>query len=304
MSKRNTTRENAAQSLRESFDAYRHEFAAAAPSVATGILLIAIIAVWIIGQEPLKRRIAAAAPPAITFSIEWPTSGSGRETWLPESIRQDLARIAATHLTDDPFDRLALDETRRALIATGWLTEATTVSRRPGGQVTISGEWRIPAAIVLKHGHTYLVAHSGELLRLPLTGAFDATGMFLIHEPEAGPPTDQTGAIVYGAPWPYQEVQPAIELLLAAARTPAIKRIVGVDLRRFADTEQLTLITDSGCSIVWGSPIGQLAPGEVPVDARLERLATILSQRLDEGQAAIDLYLPRAVLIDRTASAG
>lgn len=275
-----------------------------ATRAAAGALLVAIAAGWIVGYTPLVRHVSTMQADPLKIHINWPaspdtTNGAGA-TWLPGPIQHELLQIASANLTLDPFDHAALVETRDALEQTGWFERIGEVRRDQNGEVFIHGEWRAPAAIVRKDDLSLLVGSGGEVLRTPERTGFDPGALYVISNPSAPPPRDEHGTIAFGIPWRFNEVQPAIDLLREVSELPASSRIKGIDLSGYQRTGHLTLVTDTGCRIVWGSPIDALAPGEVRVPRKLERLATILDQRLDRGHDEIELYLARGVVIDRT----
>lgn len=263
---------------------------------------------WVFGRGPLERHIASlsASTPVVRFN--WPVSPApaGRdtrrgETWLPAAVQRDLGGIALAELSTDPFARESLERARQALLATGWFKRITSIRRTPEACVDITAEWRVPAAVVQHKGREFLVAMGGEVLRLPPRSPVRKGSMPIITNPRLGPRTDALG-VVFGQPWPGGDVQAAIDLLRLVRRMPEAKRITGVDLADYIETGHLTLMTDAGARIVWGSALSELGPGEVPVDTRRARLRDILQTRFDETQKRIEIHTP-VVLVDKTASA-
>ena len=85
---------------------------------------------------------------------------------------------------------------------------------------------------------------------------------------------------------------------------PVARQISGVDLSDFLKNGKLTLITDRGTRIVWGSAIGDSVPGEVKVERKIARLEQNLKEfgRIDANQNRVEIYTP-IVLVDKTAKA-
>jgi hypothetical protein len=237
-------------------------------------------------------------PIAVAPGQKKPTSP---QTWLPAAVQRDLALIAASEVAVDPFAKESLERARRALLATGWFSQISTVRRTPGGHVDITADWRLPAAVVQHRGREYLVAVSGQVLRLPARTPVMKGSMPVITNPRLAPKSDNQG-IVYGEVWPGGDVEAAIALLRHLRQIPEVKRIAGVDLANFIETGHLTLVTDSGAKIVWGSALSELGPGEVSVDTRRARLRDILQTRFDASQRMIEIHTP-VVLVDKTAAA-
>lgn len=271
------------------------------------LVLVAVACGWFFGREALERRVAelSARPSVVRFN--WPVAQATgakagvAQTWLPAAVQRDLARIAGAEIAADPFSQESLERARRALLATGWFANIASVRRTPGGHVDITADWRLPAAVVQQRNREYLVAVGGELLRLPARTPVQKGSMPVITNPRMQPKIDEQG-VVYGAVWPGGDVEAAIALLRNLRQIPEVKRLTGVDLANFIETGHLTLVTDSGAKIVWGSALSELGPGEVSVDTRRARLRDILQTRFDQTQRLIEIYTP-VVLVDKTAAA-
>ncbi|MDX2114923.1 MAG: hypothetical protein SFZ24_04780 [Planctomycetota bacterium] len=273
--------------------------------LSVGLILV-LGAAWYFGEGPLRREVAEIRRSELQVRFNWPVSPaapgrpSSRETWLPAAIQNDLVRIAAEKLSADPFDQGALEAARQYLTATGWLSRLRSVERRPGGKINIAADWRIPAAVVEHRGRQYLVAVGGEILKLPPRTPVAAGSMPVITNPKSAPPTDSLG-IVYGQPWPGGDVQAAISLVRSLRDMPESKRLRGVDLGSYMSTGHLTLVSDAGARINWGSAPGEFAPGQVSAETRRARLRDILARRFDTVQKSIEIHTD-VVLVDKTAA--
>lgn len=266
----------------------------------TGVLVVGLLIAWIVGREPLQQAVAAGVTERPTVRFNWPRrAGSSFETWLPASVQQDLVLTALGEITDDPFDREALDNARARLIETGWFASVNRVARVPGNAVEVSADWRVPVAVVRWRDREFLVAHAGEILRLPPSTPVADGSMPVILSPHAPPPVDGAGAILFGKPWTGGDIQAAIALLGMLRADPALARLRTIDLTNFMRSGQLTVVSDLGCRFVWGSPIGEVAPGEIPVEKRLGRLRDLVAQRADGLYSRVDIF-PPVVLVDKT----
>lgn len=273
--------------------------------VLTGVIVVVLAGGWALSRGSLERRVASYSTGVPSVRIEWPTvpdAGGEARTWVPSAVRSEMEEIVTANVSSDPFDRASLDAAADRLRASGWFATLREVRRRAGGLVTVSGTWRVPAAVVMRDGRSHLVAMDGAVLRLPSTvGTPDR--LFQITNPMSPPPKGDHGGIVYGVPWPGSDVQSAIALLkLLHARPQVARQIAGVDLGEFSRSSKLTLVTDRGHRIIWGSPLGETLPGEVAVERKIARLEQNLKDfgRIDADQHRVEIYTP-VVLVDKTA---
>lgn len=277
-------------------------------NASAAVVLIGLAAGWYFGRDPLRRYVSAISARAGEVRFNWPLAASSdaqraksMQTWLPAAVQRDLARIAAVEIQVDPFAQESLERARQALLATGWFARIQSVRRTPNGSVDITADWRLPAAVVKHQKLEYLVAVGSEVLRLPPRTPVMKGTMPLITNPKLGPKGDALG-VLYGSAWPGGDVQAAIDLLRNLRSIPEIKRISGIDLANYIETGHLTIVTDTGAKIVWGSALSELGPGQVPQETRRARLRDILQTRYDESQRLIEIY-PPVVMVDKTAAA-
>lgn len=272
-----------------------------AQRVGAGLAIVGLVVAWVLGLGPLQERVAAQQSDPIDVRFAWPATRASRQTWVPPSVRADLSQIVLASVRMDPFDVVSLEEADARLRDTGWFLDVGEVRREPGGIVEIDGRWRTPAAVVSFEGREYLVGVDTAVMRMP-PDAEAPRGMFRIMDPLADAPRDpETGRLLYGHPWHFDDVKHAIALLELVARMPEADAIVGVDLSEYPRRGRLSLVTDAGCSLVWGSPVGESAPGEVGTERKMAHLGAILdpARRLDRGQRRIEVFTER-VFIDRT----
>lgn len=280
---------------------------AASSRVITGITVVVILGSWAFGRGALERHVASLNTKAPEVVFEWPvskgTAGADAKTWVPKPVQQDLTRVVKEHLTPSPFDQDALVRAADDLKSTGWFTKLDAVHREAGGKVRITGEWRGIAAVVKKDGRSHLVAMDGAILKLP-ANTEPPERLFVISNPSSPAPLNDAGTTAYGVPWLGNDVQSAIALLkLLIVRPEVSRQLAGVDLSEYARSTKLVLVTDKGHRIVWGSPIGDLLPGEVGVERKVARLVQNLKDfgRIDADQSRVEIYTP-VVMVDKTAS--
>jgi hypothetical protein len=274
--------------------------------VAAGALVVAGACVGVaVGQGWLVDHASATrADPLTTPRFDWPATPGATETWMPADERQRLEQIVLATVSRDPFDGESLDAARLTLERTGWFESLSRVQRRPGGVIEIDGVFRRPAAVVRRADRDLLVGLEGELLPLeyPAGGSWP---LRFIRGVDAPPPRRVDGTREYGTPWAVGDVQAAISLLSRLRRTSQWDRVAGVDVTGFLRRGHLTIITDQGAEIVWGSPPGAAAPGERSDDDKARAFEQIFSNPgwLSAGMPRVEIY-PPVILIDETAPGG
>lgn len=245
---------------------------------------------WAVGADALQARASQIKAEGVTVRFNWPETPEGG-TWVPRAVQQELIRIVEANLSTDPFDRESIQRLYDRLQATGWFSEITSLSRKPGGLVKVDADWRAPAAVVVRAGCEYLIGTDSALMQLPPNFKL-LPSMFRIQNPHSEPERDRaTGEVLYGRDWPLDDVDHALRLLSAVARVPEGASIVSVDLGEYPSTGHLLLKTDTGCVLNWGAPVDETVPGEAPVKRKLANLRTILASghRLDRGIERIDI---------------
>lgn len=269
-------------------------------------VLITVCVGWIVGRGPLERHVASISAQPLKVRVEWPMlageRGTAPKSWVPAPVQNELEQIVKQNISPNPFDQASLVDAAERLRSTGWFARLEEVRREAGGVVSVKGTWRVQAAIVRKDGRNHLVAIDGAVLKLP-AGVPPQDRLFNIYNPSSPPPASELGGIAYGEPWRGSDVQSAIALLKLLYTRPAVARQVdGVDLGEFARSGKLTLVTDRQHRIVWGSPIGELLPGEVTEERKVMALEKNLKEwgRIDANEQRLEIYTP-IVLVDKTA---
>lgn len=269
---------------------------------------LAIAIGLLVGRDPLLRRVGELREAPIKARFEWPLvkqQGARPATWVPRVVQDSLVHLVESNVSMNPFDTASLERGRRLLLATGWFESVDTLVRGPNGIITIDATWRVPVALVRKNNRDYLVGRDAAPIRIP-DGFKPMPGLYVIENPLLEPPVEG-GRLAYGTPWSGGDVQAALDLLDLLKDSPAQQQITGIDLAEYLtqDEPKLLIVTDRRTKIVWGSAIGELAPGQVPVERRLARLEQQLRGfgRIDAQQERLEIYTP-VVLVDKTAQRG
>lgn len=262
----------------------------------------------LVGRDPLLRRVGELREAPIKVHFDWPLvkqQGPKPATWVPRVVQDSLVQLVEANVSMNPFDTASLERGRRLLMSTGWFESVDRVVRRAGGTIDIDATWRVPVALVRKNNRDYLIGSDAAPIRIP-DGFKPMPGLYVIQNPLLEPPAE-AGKLAYGTPWSGGDVQAALNLLLLLKDSPAQQQITGIDLSEYLTKEEpkLLIVTDRGTKIVWGSAIGELAPGQVPIERRLARLEQQLRGfgRIDAQQERLEIYTP-VVLVDKTAQRG
>lgn|GEM_PF-861329 len=240
----------------------------------------------------------------LSVSLNWPALGTPDagpgETWLAKATQKDIRELLEITLSGDPTDQFALTRTHDALMATGWIAKVDAIRRLPAGKVEIDLTWRSPMAAVRTEGLDWIVSDKTEIL--PLHYAPGTSGMPLVINPTSPRPTKP------GQVWIGGDVEAGIALLAHLSQHDEImSQVRGVDVSRFASRRQLSIITDRGNRIIWGTPTNQKTPGEPSTEQKLAWLLEMrqeprFNRRIDAGVAVVVLSNPAGVAIDHIAS--
>lgn len=258
----------------------------------------------VFGIAPLRNRVAHLRTDPLVVTFDWPRlagAGNADSTWMNVQERDRLGSIALAHLTPDPFDRESLVAAQVALTNTGWFAESPTVRRQPGGLIEISGDWRTPAAVVRRDGWEWLVSRDGTLL--PVRYPIGAAGALpVIVGVYAGEPRRSDGSPALGAVWAGGDAPAAISLFDILRQSEHMNEVAHIDVSGYVRDGLLTIVTQDEARIVWGSPPGSEAPGEVPDAVKLERFDRLFADPtwIGQGRPPIEIHTAQ-VLIDESA---
>ena len=271
--------------------------------IVASLLMLALIAAGAVLGLPRLRadasyRIRHDDGIAILFSF--PTDEPGGQTWFKDEFATQLHRIAAEQISEHPdvLSREQLDAVRDALAHTGWF-EGGAVVTRARGAIHISGQWRVPAAVVSHDGREYLIAWGGHLLPKSYAEgeAYARDGVRVISGVAFGPPADEQHRLRYGRRWPGKDLRAALELLALLQDRAYFDQVAGIALsQRAAPAEGLTLTitTPEGTRVVWGGPPNEsgVHRGEVSRDRKLSNLDALVRRfgRIDAGRELVEVF--------------
>ncbi|MBL8763095.1 MAG: cell division protein FtsQ [Phycisphaerae bacterium] len=289
----------------------RREIVRAVNTGLIAVILGSLIIGLALGRPALQAKAAQSRRVPISVSFNWPTTPSAAQrakpkpdergetltSWLSVPYRRHLEALARTTLTEDPFDRNALEATRLRLLETGWFERIFSVRREANGLVRIEADWRVPAALVRYRDRDRLVSSKGELLE-PAFKAGEADGFKVIVNPSKPPPR-------IGEAWLGGDVQGALALLGSLRPYPFFDQVASIDASAYASKKQLVIITTSGSRLIWGGAPSDTTLGEASAATKLAHLAAIYKQfnkRLDAGKSTLDVRFDR-VLVDNSAAA-
>ncbi len=269
------------------------------------------------GMAPLRARAEGrlGERPARVV-IEWPelTGGGGvgdgkaRTTWLPADARERLTDLVRGELSEG---RAALsgDGPRRAgqaLARSGWFERQPRVEWRSGGELHVSGVWRLPAAAVEHGGKYYLVSRRGQ--RMPMVYEPGSPKPVTIEGIEGAPPRLASGEGDYATAWPGEDLGAALELVALVRAQPWGGQMAGV---RVGDTrdgvERMTILTTPGGRVVWGGRPGKPRLGECSTPMKLSKISQLSARfgRIDGGQDAVEVFWEKEpLMIDISATGG
>ncbi len=243
---------------------------------AAGGLVLA--AAWALGVPRLEAYASArhaTLAPAARFSMPVPA-------WASGALEAELVMVAAGQLGPDPLRRDDLVAVQQALLGTGWFEDVTQVRRVEPGLVEIDARFAQPLAVARNpgDGRDWLVDVHGRLL----PRNFDAGAWGLGVMVGAGFASDGRGRIVAVEP---RDAAAAGALLQRILPRPWHGQVARINLEHGAGDGALTLrlVTDRGCSILWGRPPGDEQAREVTADRKIEYLDYHYSQygHIDRG---------------------
>ncbi|GMV26864.1 MAG: hypothetical protein AMXMBFR58_28950 [Phycisphaerae bacterium] len=326
-----------------SFGMSRDEHTADTPSTAAGArsiiastLTIGLVAALVFGLykgiTPLEDRtvsiIGARSP---TVDVQWPVLGAttggqksrsdsplnvsllsvtstsldNAPSWLPKQMQEDIRSFAQRNL-DPVGSPLSVDPLRKlgsAMERSGWFDGRPTVRREAGGRVVITGEWRIPGAVIREGGKDYMVSWDGK----PMPVIYEARESKLpaiigvaIKPPAAGANIDYTKA------WPGEDVQAGLELLRVVQGKKWSSQVEAIDVSNYEKTHTLSIVTTGNGRLNWGGRPNKPRLGEAGTSAKLATIDWLQKRfgSIDAGGRTFDIYwLGRPLEIDVSASA-
>ena len=238
-----------------------------------------------------------------TAEIVWPRLPGAQETWLGETLREQIVARVEAQLAGTALDAVALARVGESLAASGWFDKAPRVERTSDGVIRVRGVWRQPACAVRAGACDYAVDWRGR--PFPVDYPAGASGLRVILGASGGPPLGRTGELDVMNAWPGDDVAAGLGLLAPLLREPFAGQVAGVDVAGYFAQGQLAIVTDKGSRVVWGGRFGEFIPGEASSDDKLARLRSLagnvqFGNRIDMGQKRLEIFDERYFALDLT----
>lgn len=229
-----------------------------------------LIAAWALGVPRLEayasghlRSVGPAQPNGQEppFSVRFVSFPA----WAHGDLEATLLQRAAALLAQDPLRRDDLVAVRESLLATGWFEQIDQVRRTREGLVEIDARFAEPVAVVRdkEARRDYLVDSRGRLL----PGSFpagEAAGLVVVIGVRASRPASA------GRSWQGQDLEAALSVLRLLRPRPWADQVARIEVTH--EAQELHLISDRGCTIIWGRPPGVPHAGEVTPTRKLQYL--------------------------------
>jgi len=247
------------------------------------LLGIALVGTVVIGMSSLERHVlgnvADSAAPTIAF-VDLPGQLVGlADRNLHDSLAEILARRSW-------LDTRTCREMSDRLENVGWVAKVNHVRRTSDGRFEVSGQYRVPFAMVQHEAEFFLV--DGRGVRLPGTYLYDP--QWRLVQGKAAPPP------LPGSQWEGDDLQAGLNVLRVLQSETFANQLTAVlvgnyDGRVDSKESHLELATDrAGGRIHWGS-----APGRELAENSVEQKLAILREnyrrtgRADAGHPVIDI---------------
>ncbi len=248
---------------------------------------IGLIVAWVIGVPRLEAYASSRQPAGETVEgspDELSVRFVDRPAWLAPELEASLARLAAEQVGSDPLRRSDLVGVRSALLATGWFRDVEQVRRSHHGPVEVTATFARPAAVIRDDRTDHLVNRQGLLLPRSFP-AGSAEGFIAIVGARYARPSRA------GEPWPGADVTAALQLLQVISARPWAGQVAQIDVARHGRDASLRLVTDRGCTILWGRAPGEEQGGDVPAAQKLSYLDYHHSEygHIDRGLQELDI---------------
>lgn len=308
---------------------------AALKSMLASLLTIAIVGAigfgLYRGLSPLEERavsILGARAPRV--AIGWPTLTSTTQTktprpgildnallsvssaslpdaptWLPRQMQEEIIALASRNLDPkaSPLSVDPLTQVGTAMERSGWFDGRPVVRREPGGLVTITGQWRIPSAVIRRDGKDHLISWDGK----PMPVIWEEGQAQLPVLTGVAHPAPTAGSVPdYVSAWTGEDVQAGLELLRLIKNKPWMKQVASIDVSSFEKDKTLAIKTVAGGQVNFGGRPNKPRLGEASTAAKIATIESILRKTgsIDNGGRVYDVWWQgQALEIDVSASA-
>jgi hypothetical protein len=243
-----------------------------------------------------------AAKPT-TAEIVWPRLAGAQETWLGETLREQIVARVEAQLAGAPLDAVALARVGESLATSGWFDTPPRVERTADGTVLVRGHWRQPACAIRSGPRDYALDWQGR--PFPVDYPAGTSGLRVILGAFNPPPLGRAGELDVMHAWPGDDVVAGLGLLAPLLREPFAGQVAGVDVSGYFAQGQLAIVTDTGSRVVWGGRFGEFIPGEASSEDKLARLRSLAANvqfgnRIDMGQNRLEIFDERYFALDLT----
>jgi len=222
--------------------------------------LVLLVLAWVMGVPRLKAAVA---------EIGWRGDHSVEFADAPKWVNGDLLAMleltALRQLSGDPLNQSELVAVRNALLSTGWFDSIEQVRRVHCDFLRVRATFAKPFSVIRDGEGDHLTDPTGRLL--PRTYAHGEAGRFVVI---LGAHFDRPQRP--GVQWDGADVTAALRLLRLIEAKPWRGQVDAVDAGVYLAQETLTLVTDRGTRIIWGSAPGEEAPGEATAARKLSYL--------------------------------
>lgn len=209
--------------------------------------------------------------------------------WVNDGLRQLLHATALAQLDDHIHERSDLIDIRDALEDTGWFESVDQVQRAGRHRIVINAQFAHPHALIRERSEQldYLIDVKGRVL--PHAFAVDTAAVeypVIVGVSQSRP--SRTGDVWKGA-----DVVAALALLREIMGEPWRSQIAEIDVSNYLRTQQIELVTDRDCRIIWGRAPGDVSMGEITTEEKLANLRHLYDNdgRLDVGCSGGELIL-------------
>ncbi|MEM7229784.1 MAG: hypothetical protein AAF432_13315 [Planctomycetota bacterium] len=206
-------------------------------------VVVAIVVSWSVGVPKLQ----AYAGQTITAADDMQIVFRDPPAWLQGDLKTALHMNVMNQVTGNPLDRQQLIDVRATLMQTGWFASVDQVRHIRRGVIEVDASFFMPFATIADADGHHVVDEVGRLLPLTYTEG-NGHRFIVLRAPRMIRPTSA------GEHWAGEDVEAALRLLRFIDDQPWLHQIRAVDLSGFGTTGALSIISDRGCRIIWGSP--------------------------------------------------
>ena len=243
-----------------------------------------VVISWILAIAGLITLTAMSVPklratqhPAAGFTVTFSTP----PVWLNKVLLQELQDVAKIQLSKTVVSRESLISTANALAATGWFHDIHQIRWVDEHEAVVDATFLIPYASVQDEFGTIYIDDKGR--RLPSREGLIVNPKYhfiTITFPNSNRPQRP------GLQWNGKDVMAGISVLKLIYNKPWALQVIEIRLDKWNSNRSITLISDKGRSLIWGSSPGNEKPLESLAERKLEWLNSMYE---DSGRIDLDL---------------